>query len=137
MWWRRRPRGALGAPPALAQPPRLAAFVVALVVALGVFLPILGVSLILVLIAERLIRRFAPGAGCWLGLRAEGANTTGSSCTRLSFRASIAAFIRTGRRVAPLWRASSPERCATYDLPGGWPRPPGANRVPPERWKTS
>jgi uncharacterized iron-regulated membrane protein len=68
MWWRRRPRGALGAPPALAQPPRLATFVVALVVALGVFLPTLGVSLIVVLLAERLIRRFAPGASHWLGL---------------------------------------------------------------------
>ena len=68
MWWRRRPRGALGAPPALAQPPRLATFVVALVVALGIFLPTLGVSLIVVVLAERLIRRFAPGASHWLGL---------------------------------------------------------------------
>jgi uncharacterized iron-regulated membrane protein len=50
------------------QPPRLAAFVVALVVVLGVFLPTLGVSLIVVLLAERLIRRFAPGASHWLGL---------------------------------------------------------------------
>ena len=79
MWWRRRPRGALGAPPALVQPPRLPAFVVALVVVLGAFLPTLGVSLIVVLLAERLIRRFAPGASLWLGLRAEGANTTGRS----------------------------------------------------------
>jgi uncharacterized iron-regulated membrane protein len=74
MWWRRRPRGALGAPPALAQPPRLATFVVALVVALGVFLPTLGISLIVVLLAERLIRRFAPRVSHWLGL-APGART--------------------------------------------------------------
>ncbi len=74
MWWRRRPRGALGAPPALSQPPRLATFVVGLVVALGVFLPTLGVSLIVVLLAERGIRRFAPGASHWLGL-APGART--------------------------------------------------------------
>jgi uncharacterized iron-regulated membrane protein len=40
----------------------------ALVVALGVFLPTLGASLIVVLLAERLIRRFAPGASHWLGL---------------------------------------------------------------------
>ena len=50
------------------QPPRLAAFVVALVVALGVFLPTLGASLVVVLLAERVIRRFAPGASHWLGL---------------------------------------------------------------------
>jgi uncharacterized iron-regulated membrane protein len=68
MWWRRRPQGALGAPPALAQPPRLAFFVVALVIVLGVLLPTLGASLIVVLLAERLARRFAPGVSRWLGL---------------------------------------------------------------------
>lgn len=68
MWWRRRPHNALGAPPALAQPPRLAVFVVGLVIVLGVFLPTLGASLIVVLLAEWLIRRFAPGASRWLGL---------------------------------------------------------------------
>lgn len=68
MWWRRRPHGTLGAPPALAQAPRLAAVVVSLVVALGIFLPTLGVSLVLVLMVESAIRRFAPGASRWLGL---------------------------------------------------------------------
>jgi len=47
---------------------------VALVVALGVFLPTLGISLIVVLLAERLIRRFAPRVSHWLGL-APGART--------------------------------------------------------------
>jgi uncharacterized iron-regulated membrane protein len=68
MWLRRRPRGALGAPPALTQRPRLAIYVLALIVALGVFLPTLGVSLIVVLICEALLSRVWPGASRWLGL---------------------------------------------------------------------
>jgi uncharacterized iron-regulated membrane protein len=68
MWWRRRPRGALGAPPALSQPPRLAPAIVALVAVLGVLLPTLGISLLLVLATERLIGRFAPRVALWLGL---------------------------------------------------------------------
>ena len=39
-----------------------------LIVALGIFLPTLGLSLVVVLLAELAIRRFAPGASCWLGL---------------------------------------------------------------------
>jgi uncharacterized iron-regulated membrane protein len=70
MWWRRRPRGALGAPPALAERRRLGAGVIGLIVVLGVFLPTLGVSLLGVLAAEHLLRRFAPSAAAWLGLTA-------------------------------------------------------------------
>ncbi|MBY6239874.1 PepSY domain-containing protein [Methylosinus sp. Sm6] len=69
MWWRRRPRGALGAPPALSPEPRLAPLVLGLVVALAVFLPTLGLSLLFVLAIEQIIRRFLPGARGWLGLR--------------------------------------------------------------------
>jgi uncharacterized iron-regulated membrane protein len=68
MWWRRRPHGALGAPPALTDAPRLAPFVIGLVVFLGLFLPTLGVSLVIVLVTEQLLRRIAPGAATWLGL---------------------------------------------------------------------
>ncbi len=68
MWWRRRPQGVLGAPPALSKPPRLAPFVVGLVVVLGVLLPTLGMSLLLVLALEQMIRRLAPEASGWLGL---------------------------------------------------------------------
>ena len=75
MWWRRRPQGALGAPPALAQAPRLAPFVVGLVVFLGLFLPTLGLSLVLVLLTERLLRRFAPAAAAWLGFAPPAART--------------------------------------------------------------
>lgn len=69
LWWRRRPRGALGAPPAHAPEPRLAPAVVGLIVALGLFLPTLGLSLLAVLAAEQIIRRAAPRASRWLGLR--------------------------------------------------------------------
>ena len=72
MWWRRRPRGALGAPPAFAPEPRLALSIVVMIAFLGVFLPTLGVSLVLVLTAEQIIRRFAPRTSRWLGLRPAG-----------------------------------------------------------------
>jgi len=68
MWLKRRSQGALGAPPALAQPPRLAPFVLALIVLLGLLLPTLGLSLIAVLLTEQVLRRLAPGASRWLGL---------------------------------------------------------------------
>lgn len=68
MWLRRRPKDALGAPPALAAPPRLAPALVLLILAMGVFLPTLGVSLMLVLGLEAIARRFLPGVSHWLGL---------------------------------------------------------------------
>jgi uncharacterized iron-regulated membrane protein len=70
MWWRRRPRGALGAPPAYAPQPKLAPFVIGVIALLGLFLPTLGLSLLLLVAAEQLIRRYAPGPSRWLGLRA-------------------------------------------------------------------
>lgn len=68
MWLRRRPKGALGAPPALATPPRLAPALVLLILAIGVFLPTLGVTLMLVVSFEAIARRFLPGVSRWLGL---------------------------------------------------------------------
>ncbi|MGD9545111.1 MAG: PepSY-associated TM helix domain-containing protein [Methylocystis sp.] len=68
MWLRRRPAGALGAPPALATPPRLAPVLMMLILALGVLLPTLGASLILVFGFEAIARRFLPGVSSWLGL---------------------------------------------------------------------
>lgn len=73
LWWRRRPRGALGAPPAFSPEPRLAPFMLSLILALGLFLPTLGLSLLAVLAAETIIRRAFPGASRWLGLRPIGA----------------------------------------------------------------
>ena len=54
LWWRRRPADLLGAPPSLARAPAAFGFVL-LLVGLGVFLPLLGVSMLAVLAAERLV----------------------------------------------------------------------------------
>lgn len=68
LWWRRRPQGILGAPRAAAPAPFAVAFF-ALVAALGLFLPLMGISLLLVLAVERLVLVHLPGARRWLGLR--------------------------------------------------------------------
>lgn len=68
IWLRRRSSGALGAPPALARPPRLAPAIVLLILVMGVFLPTLGASLILVLGFEAIARDFLTGVSQWLGL---------------------------------------------------------------------
>ncbi len=68
MWWRRRPQGVLGAP-LPAGPLRFSTGLLAIILILGVLLPLLGASLIAVLLAERLILRRIPGLRTWLGLR--------------------------------------------------------------------
>jgi uncharacterized iron-regulated membrane protein len=68
LWWRRRPAGTLGAPPARAGR-RAGAALVAAVVLLGVLLPLFGLSLVAVLVTERLVLRRAEGLRRWLGLR--------------------------------------------------------------------
>ncbi|WP_156678574.1 PepSY-associated TM helix domain-containing protein [Sphingomonas profundi] len=68
LWWRRRPADRLGAPPATARAPAAAGFVL-LLAALGVLLPLLGLSMLAVLALERLALRRMPAARRWLGLR--------------------------------------------------------------------
>jgi uncharacterized iron-regulated membrane protein len=68
LWWRRRPGDVLGAPPALARRPAALGFFVVLV-ALGLFLPLLGITLVALLLTEWLVLRRLPGARHWLGLR--------------------------------------------------------------------
>ena len=68
LWWRRKPEDMLGAPPA----PRHAAAtigLVAIVVVMALLLPLFGVSLVAVLLIERLMLRRLPGTRHWLGLR--------------------------------------------------------------------
>lgn len=72
MWWRRRRTG-LGAPIALSRP-RLGAGLVAIVLALALYLPMFGATLVLVALAEAGVRRWIPGAAQWLGLRAQTAS---------------------------------------------------------------
>lgn len=68
IWWRRRPHGALGAPPALPEG-RLTAGLGLLIVGFGLFLPVLGASLIVVALVEALVLKQIPGVRDWLGLR--------------------------------------------------------------------
>jgi uncharacterized iron-regulated membrane protein len=68
MWWKRKPEAVLGAPQPIARVPYSAALV-AIVVALGLYFPFLGGSLLLVVLAERFILRHLPRTQHWLGLR--------------------------------------------------------------------
>ncbi|HEU4664054.1 MAG TPA: PepSY domain-containing protein [Dokdonella sp.] len=67
LWWRRRPAGTLGAPPPIAGP-RASLAIVLLVVAIGVLLPLLGCSLVCVVVGERFVLRRIPRAVRFLGL---------------------------------------------------------------------
>jgi uncharacterized iron-regulated membrane protein len=68
MWWSRRPKGVLGAPRALASP-RLSLPVLAAIAGLGVVLPLFGISLVGVVLLERLVLRRIARVRTFLGLR--------------------------------------------------------------------
>ena len=67
MWRRRAPSGLLGAPPAASEG-RLGLGVGAIILACGVFLPVLGAALITVALIERLVLSHWPAARAWLGI---------------------------------------------------------------------
>ncbi len=67
LWWRRRPNGLLGAPIPVGRP-RFSTGLLALVVILGLLLPLFGASLVAVFLLERLVLRRLAGASRWLGL---------------------------------------------------------------------
>ena len=67
LWWRRRPEGALGAPVALSTP-HITFGLMALVLALAIYLPLFGLSLLFAVLAERLILQRIPVVTRWLGL---------------------------------------------------------------------
>jgi uncharacterized iron-regulated membrane protein len=67
MWRRRKPIAALGAPPSPPIPAERRV-VVAILLLFGVFLPLLGASLILLWLAEYLILPMLPRLARWLGL---------------------------------------------------------------------
>ncbi len=67
LWWRRRPKGVLGAPQ-ITGSGRLAPVVALTIVLMGLLLPVLGISLIAVLLVERTILTRIPAARLWLGL---------------------------------------------------------------------
>ena len=69
MWWRRRAEGVLGAPEPL-QRPRIAIGLGLIVLALAVYLPLFGASLIIVKLIERFVLQRMPAVRDWLGLGA-------------------------------------------------------------------
>ncbi len=71
MWWRRRDPGSLGAPAPVAGP-RFSLGLFVLVVILGVYLPLFGLSLIAVKVLEMVVLSRIPGVRDWLGLAAPG-----------------------------------------------------------------
>ena len=67
MWRRRGPQGVLGAPERLANVSAARGVGLA-ILALGVFMPVLGASLILVALVEFAVLRRIPRVRTWLGL---------------------------------------------------------------------
>jgi uncharacterized iron-regulated membrane protein len=67
MWWRRRPAGVLGAPDRM-RGARVSLALATITVLLGILLPLFGLSVIAVLVAERLVLRRIPTVRDWLGL---------------------------------------------------------------------
>jgi len=68
MWWQRRSSGVLGAPIPTGNP-KFSSGLVAIVIILGVLLPLFGTSLVIVALGERFVLRRLPVASVWLGLR--------------------------------------------------------------------
>ena len=68
LWLRRRPDGRLGAPPAPGERPVAASFLI-LVGVLAIMLPLLGSSMVGVVLVERIVLRRIPPVRDWLGLR--------------------------------------------------------------------
>lgn len=66
MWRRRKPDGRMGAPPAA--PGKHKRTVAAMLIMLGVLMPLLGGSLVALWLIERLILPHFPGACRWLGI---------------------------------------------------------------------
>ncbi len=68
LWWRRRSVGTLGAPPANKKSTAYTYGLIAVIVVLGILLPFFGLTLLAVLLIERLILRHIPSAQNFLGL---------------------------------------------------------------------
>ena len=68
MWWRRRPRGAdrIGAPRGR-MPIQATPLLVVALVALGLFLPFFGITLLAALLLDQLVLRRVPALGRWFG----------------------------------------------------------------------
>ncbi len=71
MWWRRRPAGVLGAPAPLARSPLAASFM-AIILLLGIVLPLLGATLLIVWTVEKTLLRRWRAARTFLSLSPAG-----------------------------------------------------------------
>ncbi len=69
LWWRRKPKHALGAPPSLPDT-RLGKTVIVITLGLAAFLPLLAISILVVLFVERWVLRRFECSRKWLGLQA-------------------------------------------------------------------
>jgi uncharacterized iron-regulated membrane protein len=67
MWRKRAPSGVLGAPPSIADA-KLGFGLAALLVGFGIFLPVLGISMVVIAMVERLVLVRIPVVRTWLGL---------------------------------------------------------------------
>jgi uncharacterized iron-regulated membrane protein len=67
MWRKRAPSGFLGAPPAIPEAKVGKGFVI-IIMAAAVLLPVLGISLVVILLLEKFIFSHWPHARNWLGL---------------------------------------------------------------------
>ena len=68
MWWRRRPRGATMGAPRGRLPLRASPLLLVGLVALGVFLPVFGVSVLVVLLLDRVVLRRMNSVGEFFGV---------------------------------------------------------------------
>lgn len=69
LWWRRSPC-TLGVPKANQAVPKFAYSLVGIIVMLGVLLPFLGITMVVVLLTERWVLRYIPAMRNFLGLKA-------------------------------------------------------------------
>jgi len=70
LWWRRRPAGSIGAP--TAHPgSRYPALVIGILVLMGLLLPLLGATMVTLLLLERFVLGRFPAARQFLGLASE------------------------------------------------------------------
>ena len=67
MWWRRRPKGATMGAPRGRMPIRATPLLAVAIVGLGVFLPLFGLSLLVVLVLDQLVIRRVPRLGAFFG----------------------------------------------------------------------
>lgn len=70
MWWKRRDQGVLGAPQ-VSTNSKVSYSLIAILIVLGIYLPVFGASMLGVLVIEKFVLRKIPGVRHWLGLKSD------------------------------------------------------------------